>query len=79
MRLPIDPETRDICTMAAEVAENFEWSYQIAREIINFGHCRAESRYNEKIIEKQYKPGNLVRIVQNTPVRCTVEAQPEVL
>ena len=60
MRLPIDlwttlPEPpRDIRTMAAEVAENLEWSYQIAREIIGFGHCRAESRSNEKIVENQY-------------------------
>ena len=69
MRLPSDLGTplpdppRDIRTMAAEVAENLEWWFQIAREIISFGHRRTESRYNEKIIEKQYKPGNLVRIV----------------
>ena len=52
MRLPNDRETllseppRDIRTMAAEVAENLEWSYQIAHGIIGFGHRRAESRYN---------------------------------
>ena len=62
MRLPIDfvtplPEPpRDIRTMAAAVAENLEWSFQIAREIICFGHRRAESRYNERIVEKEYKP-----------------------
>ena len=72
MRLPIYLATplpeppRDIRTMAAEVAENLEWSYQIAREIIGFGNRRAESRYNEKIVEKQYKPGSLVRVVQHT-------------
>ena len=72
MRLPIDlgtplPEPpRDIRTMAAEIAENIEWSYQIAREIIGFGHRRPESRYNERMVEKQYKPGNLVRVVQHT-------------
>ena len=72
MRLPIDlgtplPEPpRDIRTMAAEVAENLVWSYQIAREIIGFGHRRAESRYKDKIVEKQYKPGSLVRVVQHT-------------
>ena len=49
-RLPIDlgtplPEPpQNIRTMAAKVAENLEWSYQIAREIIAFGHRRAESR-----------------------------------
>ena len=50
MRLPNDlvtplPEPpQNICTMAAEVAENLEWSYQVAREIIGFGHRGAESR-----------------------------------
>ena len=52
--------------MAAKVAENLEWSYQIAPEIINFGHRRAESRYNERMVEKQFKPENLVRVVQHT-------------
>ena len=72
MRLPIGlgtplPEPpRDICTMAAKVAENLDWSYQIAREIIGFGHRRAESRYNERMVENQYKPGNLVCVVQQT-------------
>ena len=72
MRLPIDIGTplpappRDIRTMAGEVAENFEWSYQIAREIIGIGHRRAESRYNERIVEKQYKPGSFVRVAHNT-------------
>ena len=72
MRLPIDLGTplseppRDICTMAAEVAKNLEWSYQIAREMIGFGHRLAESRYNERIVEKQYMPGSLVRVAQHT-------------
>ena len=72
MRLPINlgtplPEPlRDILTMAAGVAENLEWSYQIAREIIGFGHRRAESRYNERMVENQYKQGILVRVVQHT-------------
>ena len=72
MRLPIDLETplfeppRGNRTMAAEVAENLEWSYQIAREIINLKHFRATSRYNERMVEKQYKPGNLVRVLQHT-------------
>ena len=51
--------------MAAEVAENPEWSYLIAREIIGFGHRRAESRYNERMVEKQYKPGSLGRVQQH--------------
>ena len=42
VRLPIDLESpllekpRDIRTMAVEVAENLEWLYQIAREIVGF-------------------------------------------
>ena len=72
MRLPIDLETplpktpRDIRTMAAEVAENLEFSYQIAREIISYGHRRAEPRYNERIVKTQYTPGSLFRIIQYT-------------
>ena len=71
MRLPIDLGTllfklpRDIRTMAAKVADNLEWSYYIAREIISFGHRRAESRFNQKIVENQYKPGSLVRVIQH--------------
>ena len=72
MRLPIDfwtplPEPpRDIRTMAAVVAENLVLPYQIARELIGVGHRRAESRYKERINEKQYTPVNLVRVVQHT-------------
>ena len=72
MRLPIDvgpllPEPhRDISTMVSEVAENLDWSYHIAREIINFGHRRVKSRYNERKVEKQYMPGSFVRVLQLT-------------
>ena len=52
--------------MAAEVAKNLEWSYQIAREIIGFGHRRPKSRYNERMVEKEYKIGSLVRGLQHT-------------
>ena len=63
---PLPEPPRDILTMAAKFAENFEWSYQIAREIIGLGHRYAESRYNEKMVEKQCKPGSLVRVLQHT-------------
>ena len=71
MHLPIDfgtlPEPpRDICTMAAKVAENLEWSYQIAREIICFKHRRDESSNNVSLVKKQYKPTNLVCLLQHT-------------
>ena len=77
MRLPIDftkidilisplPEPfRDIRTFAAELAEDLEWSYKVAREIIGHGHKRAESRYNERVVERGYQPGCLVRVWQH--------------
>ena len=75
MRLPVDlgsplPEPpRDVRTFAAEVAEDLEWSYKVAREIIGHGHKRAESRYNERVVEHAYQPGCLVRVVVCRAVR----------
>ena len=52
MRLPIDlgsplPEPlRDVRTFAAELAEDLEWSYKVAREIIGHEQKRVKSRYN---------------------------------
>ena len=72
MRLPIDlgsplPDPpREIRTFAAELAEDLEWSYRVAREVIGLGHRRAESRYNERAVAKQYKPGVLVRVLVHT-------------
>ena len=72
MRLPIDlgsptPDPpREIRTFAAELAEDLEWSYRVAREVIGLGHRRAESRYNERVVSKQYKPGVLVRVLVHT-------------
>ena len=72
MRLPIDlgsptPDPpRDIRTFATELAEDLEWSYRVAREVIGLGHRRAESRYNERVVAKQYKPGVLVRVLVHT-------------
>ena len=49
MRLPVDlgmplPEPpRDLRTFATELAEDLEWSYIIAREVIGHGHKRTES------------------------------------
>ena len=68
MRLPIDLGTplpnppRSVRTLAAEIAEDLEWSYRIAPEIIGFGFGRAEARYNKQIVIKQYKPDTLVRV-----------------
>ena len=71
MRLPVDlgsplPEPpRDVRTFAAELAEDLEWSFKVAREIIGHGHKRAESRYNERVVEHAYQPGCLVRVLQH--------------
>ena len=80
MRLPIDlgsplPEPpRDVRTFAAELAENLELYYKVAREIIGHGHKRAESRYNERVVERAYQPGCLVRVLQHMQSQRAVEA-----
>ena len=72
MRLPIDfgtslPELpRDIRPLARKTAEDLEWCYRIANEITGFSHRRAENRYNERTVDKTYRPGALVRVVQHT-------------
>ena len=71
MRLPIDLGTtlldpsRNFYILAAEIAEDLELSYGIAWEIIGFKHRRADARYNERIVKKQYKPGTLVFVQQH--------------
>ena len=58
MRLPIDfgtpmPEPpRYVRTLAAELAEDLEWSYKVARETLGHAHMRAENRYNESVVER---------------------------
>ena len=72
MHLPIDfgaplPQPpRDIRTLASEIAEDLDWYYRIAKEITAFSHRRAENRYNERTVDKTYRPGALVRVVQRT-------------
>ena len=71
MRLPLNlgsalqAPLRDVRTVAAELAEILEWSYKFARKIIGHGHKRAESRYNERLVEHPYQPGCLVRVLQH--------------
>ena len=71
MRLPVDlgsplPEPpRDVRTFAAELAEDLECSYKVARKIIGHGDKRAESRYNERVVEHAYQPCCLVRVLQH--------------
>ena len=72
MRLPVDigtplPEPpRDVQTVAADLAEDLEWSFKVAREVIGHGHRRVENRYNERVVERAYPPGTLVRVLLHT-------------
>ena len=72
MRLPIDfgtllPEPpRDIRTLAVELTDDLEWAYTLERETIKHKHCKAENRYNERVVKKLDSPGSLVRVIQNT-------------
>ena len=63
---PLPDQPRDIRTFAAEIADDLGWSYRIAKETIGLGHRRAETRYNERAVEKLYRPGTLVRVIQHT-------------
>ena len=69
MRLPVDfgtpfPESpREVRTHAAELAEDLEWSYKVAREVIEHIHKRADEQYNERVVKRVYKPGTLVRVI----------------
>ena len=71
MRLPVDigtplPEPpRDIRTYANILSENLEWAYKVAREVIGTQHIRAETRYNDHVVEKLFKPGVFVRVLQH--------------
>ena len=66
---PLPEPPRDVRTFSAELAENLEWSYKVAREIIMHGHKRAESRYNERVVEHAYQPGWLLRVLQHARYR----------
>ena len=72
MRLPIDlgtplPEPpRDIRTYACDLAEDLSWAYRLAREVTGFRHRSSEARYNNRLVEKFFEPGTLVRVIQRT-------------
>jgi hypothetical protein len=69
MRLPVDlgsptPDLpREIRTFAAELSEDLEWSYRVAREVVGLVHRRAESRYYDRVVAKQYKSGVLMSVL----------------
>ena len=71
MRMPIDlglplpASPCDVRSFAAELAEDLEWSYKVAREIIGHGHKRTESRYNERVVERAYQACCLVRVLHH--------------
>ena len=71
MHLPVDigiplPEPpRDIRTYANILSEDLEWAYKVAREVIGTQHKRAETRYNDHVVEKLFKPGDFVRVLQH--------------
>ena len=71
MRLPVDigtplPELpRDIHTYANILSEDLEWAYKVAREVIGTQHKCAETRYNDHVVERLFKPGVFVRVLQH--------------
>ena len=76
--MPLPEPPRDLRTFASELAEDLEWFYRIAREVIMHKHKRAESRYNERVVERVYQPGCIVRVLQhgrNRNVPSKLDAQ----
>ena len=76
--LPLPEPPRHLSTFASELAEDLVWSYRIEREVIGHGHERAENRYNERVVERTYQPGCLVRVLQharNRNVPSKLDAQ----
>ena len=43
--MPLPEPPSDLRTLASELAEDLEWSYRVAREVIGHGHKSAETRY----------------------------------
>ena len=75
MRLPVgfgtpmpDPP-RDVRTLAAELTEDLEWSYRVAREVIGLGHRRLENRSNKHLVERTYPVGSLLRVLLHSRSR----------
>ena len=72
MRLPIDfgsplPEPpRDIKTLEVELTDDYEMVYKLANKTIGHELRKAENRYNERVVEKLYSHGSLVRVIQHT-------------
>ena len=71
---PLPEPPLEVRTFAAELAENLEWSYKVAREIIWHRHKRAKSRYNERVVKRAYQPGCLVRMLLHA-CNCNVPSR----
>jgi len=50
---PTPDSTRELSTVAAELADYFEWSYQVARKVTGLIHWRTKFRYNEQVVTYQ--------------------------
>ena len=71
MRFPINIGTplpgppREIRTYANILSEDLEWAYIVAHEVIETQHKRAKTRYNDHVVERLFKPGVFVRVLQH--------------
>ena len=71
MSLPVDfgtplPEpVRNLHSFAIDLADQLEWAYRLSRKVIGLGHKRAQVRHNERVVQKQFVPDALVRVVRH--------------
>ena len=78
MRLLVDLVTpmldppRDVRTFAAELIDDLEWSYRVAREVIRLGHRRLMNRYNKHVVERTYPVGSLGRVLLHSRSRTAL-------
>ena len=62
---PLPELSRDIRTYANILSEDLKWAYKVARKVIGTQHKRAETRYNDHVVERLFKPGVYVRVLQH--------------
>ena len=62
---PLPEPFRDICTYANILSEDLELAYKVARKVIGTQLRRAETRYNDHVVERLFKPGVFVRVLQH--------------
>ena len=54
--------------MAIYLPKILEWAYRVARELSDFQHARAETRYSQRLVEQLFQVGDLVRVLRHKPV-----------